>query len=101
MIAKSPVRSRTFCFGFAFGIILCGVLNYLSYLNNWCTEYIYDCYWSIGFPVAFGRGHGGGYGFDGVIFLGLITDFFFLFTASLLSGKIFMFVWSKIKTPQD
>lgn len=98
---KSLIRSRSFLLGFGTGIALCGALNYYTYLNNWCNENIFDCYWHVGFPVTFGVGQGGGYGFDGFIWVGLVTDIFFLFTTSLLMGKIFMFIAAKIRTPRD
>lgn len=74
---KSLLRSRRFLLGFAFGIVLCGLLNYLTYLrDDFCTENVYDCYRYTGFPVAFGVWQGGHYGFDGFIWLGLVTDIF-------------------------
>jgi hypothetical protein len=89
---KHQIQSRAFALGFTFGIIFCGVLNYLTYLNNWCNENIYDCYWYVGFPVPFGIGQGGGYGFDGFFWSGLVTDIFLLFTASVFAGWVFVFV---------
>lgn len=98
---KSLFRSRPFLIGLAIGMVLCAALNYFTYLNNWCSENIFDCYWYVGFPATFGVGQGGGYGFDHFIWLGLITDIFFLITASLLTGKIFMVVASRKKASQD
>ena len=93
---KHLLQSRAFVLGFTAGMILCVVLNYFTYLNNWCNENIYDCYWYVGFPVPFAIGQGGGYGFDGFIWTGLVTDFFFLIAASVFVGWVFVFVESKI-----
>ena len=96
-----PIQSRAFVLGFTFGIILCGALNYWTYLSNWCNENIYDCYWYVGFPVPFVRGQGGYMVLDGFIWMGLITDIFFGLTASILLGWVFWFAKSKRGTPRD
>jgi hypothetical protein len=94
---KYLVQELPFIVGTTFGAILCFVLNYLTYLNNWCNENIYDCFWFVGFPVPFGRGQGGHFGFDGFIWLGLVTDVCFALTASLLVGWGWTLTWYKIK----
>ena len=98
---KQLILSRAFVLGFAIGIILCGLLNYWTYLDNSCTKNIYDCYWFIGFPTPFVRGQGGYMVVDGFIWLGLITDAFFAITASVLVGWVFWFVRPKTSAPQD
>ncbi len=99
MTVKYIIQSRSFSLGFTIGLIFCSILNYLTYLDNWCNENIFDCYWFVGFPVPFGRGQGGGYGFDGIIWSGLATDISFIFTASIFLGWVFMFVKSRIGAP--
>lgn len=98
---KSLFRNRSFLIGFVIGLVLCAALNYFTYLNNWCNENIFDCYWHVGFPATFGVGQGGGYGFEHFIWLGVVTDILFLITASLLTGQIFMVVASRKTSPQD
>ncbi len=98
---KHLIQSRAFVSGFALGIVLCGVLNYWTYLNQWCSENIYDCYWFVGFPTPFLYGQGGYMVVEGFIWLGVITDIFFAITASVFTGWVFWFVNSKTRTPQD
>lgn len=86
---KHLIQSRAFVVGCTFGLILCGMLNYSTYLNNWCNENIYDCYWSVGFPRPFAWGQGGFMVLEGFIWLGLVTDIFFAVTASVLVGWFF------------
>ena len=95
---KYLVQSRAFALGFTFGMILCGILNYWTYLNNWCNENIDDCYWNVGFPVPFSTGQGGSHGFSGFIWTGLVTDVVFLLTASVFVGWGFVFVKSRFET---
>lgn len=98
---KHLIRSCAFVLGFTIGIILCGLLNYWTYLNNWCNENIYDCYWFVGFPTPFVTGQGGYMVVDEFIWLGVITDIFFAITASVFVGWVFWFVKSRTGTPQN
>lgn len=95
---EHPIRSRAFILGFITGIILCGFLNYYTYLSNWCTSAeIFDCYIYVGFPVPFGVWQSGFLTFDGFIWLGVVVDIFFAVTGSVIVGLIFRYLASKIR----
>ena len=98
---KHLIQSRAFVLGFTIGFILCGLLNYWTYLNQWCNENIYDCYWYAGFPTPFITGQGGYMVVDGFIWLGVITDIFFAVTAGVFVGWVFWLVKLKMSAPQD
>ena len=103
---KKLLQNKSFDFGFVFGFVLFGLINYLTYTksyNDLINPPISGIrfslgYYKIGFPFSFYTAVFGNPNWDYFDWLGLITDIFIAVIFSFFLGLLFKFAWSKISS---